>query len=165
MSRNKISSIGSSDSLVPSVSRKYWQSLNENIIKIATVHAPSPIISAWFCLTKLAPGVCQVSTCLSGHILVKKYMGGCVCVCVHGCVHSSVCVCVRACVRACMRACVHASAQLSESDHLTLLKPASDYKLLRRFRLSRRCCGSCRDFRLTPGMLRLADHLERTCSD
>ena len=28
------------------------------------------------------------------------------------------------------------------------VKPASDYKLIRRFRLSRRCRSSCRDFRL-----------------
>ena len=37
------------------------------------------------------------------------------------------------------------------------VKPASDYKLIPRFRLSRRCRGSCRDFRLPTGTLRLAD--------
>ena len=45
------------------------------------------------------------------------------------------------------------------------LKPASDYKLIRRFRLSRRCHSSCRDFRLATGTLRLADYLRRARSD
>ena len=46
-----------------------------------------------------------------------------------------------------------------------LIKPASDYKLIRRFRLSRRCRSSCRDFRLATGTLRLADYLGRARSD
>ena len=45
------------------------------------------------------------------------------------------------------------------------VKPASDYKLIRRFRLSRRCRSSCRDFRLATGMLRLSDYLRRARSD
>ena len=45
------------------------------------------------------------------------------------------------------------------------VKPASDYKLIRRFRLSRRCRSSCRDFRLATGTLRLADYLRRARSD
>ena len=45
------------------------------------------------------------------------------------------------------------------------LKPASDYKLIRRFRLSRRCRSRCRDFRLATGTLRLADYLGRARSD
>ena len=45
------------------------------------------------------------------------------------------------------------------------LKPASDYKLIRRFRLSRRCRSSCRDFRLAIGTLRLADYLRCVRSD
>ena len=45
------------------------------------------------------------------------------------------------------------------------LKPASDYKLIRRFRLSRQCRGSCLDFRLPTGTLRLADYLGRARSD
>ena len=42
------------------------------------------------------------------------------------------------------------------------VKPASHYKLIRRFRRSGRCCGSCRDFRLTTGTLRLADARAQT---
>ena len=42
------------------------------------------------------------------------------------------------------------------------IKPASHYKLIRRFRRSRRCCGSCCDFRLTTGTLRLADARAQT---
>ena len=49
--------------------------------------------------------------------------------------------------------------------HNPSLKPASDYKLIRRFRLSRRCRSSCRDFRLATGTLRLADYLGRARSD
>ena len=56
------------------------------------------------------------------------------------------------------------------------LKPASYYKLIQRFRLSRRChdavttlsrrCrSSCRDFRLATGTLRLVDYLRRARSD
>ena len=44
-------------------------------------------------------------------------------------------------------------------------KPASDYQLIRRVCLSRRCRGSWREFRLPTGMLRLADYLERARSD
>ena len=44
----------------------------------------------------------------------------------------------------------------------SIVKPASHYKLIRRFRRSRRCCGSCRDFRLTTGTLRLADARAQT---
>ena len=44
----------------------------------------------------------------------------------------------------------------------SFVKPASHYKLIRRFRRSRRCCGSCRDFRLTTGTLRLADARAQT---
>ena len=42
------------------------------------------------------------------------------------------------------------------------LNPASHYKLIRRFCRSWRCCGSCRDFRLTTGTLRLADARAQT---
>ena len=45
------------------------------------------------------------------------------------------------------------------------VKPASDYQLKPRVRLPRRCRGSCRDFRLPTGTLRLADYLGRTRSD
>ena len=48
------------------------------------------------------------------------------------------------------------------STTIPQLKPASHYKLIRRFRRSRRCCGSCRDFRLTTGTLRLADARAQT---
>ena len=47
---------------------------------------------------------------------------------------------------------------LAKPLRLGELKPASHDKLIRRFRLSRRCCGSCRDFRLATGTLRLADN-------
>ena len=47
-------------------------------------------------------------------------------------------------------------------DDIYMLKPASDYKLIRRFRLSRRCRSSCRDFRLATGTLRLADACAQT---
>ena len=48
---------------------------------------------------------------------------------------------------------------------IVIVKPASDYKLIRRFRLSRRCRGSCLNFRLPTGTLRLADYLGRARPD
>ena len=49
--------------------------------------------------------------------------------------------------------------------HDIAIKPASDYQLIRRVRLSWRCRGSWRDLRLPTGALRLADYLGRARSD